>query len=65
MQNKPLMTADIESLINTTLEEDIQNGDITTRNIISQGQLYEAELIAKEALILSGMEMRYVSTDNH
>ena len=57
MQNKPLMTADIESLINTTLEEDIQSGDITTRNIISQGQLCEAELIAKEALILSGMEI--------
>ena len=57
MQNKPLMTADIESLINTTLEEDIQSGDITTRNIISQGQLCEAELIAKEVLILSGMEI--------
>ena len=57
MQNKPLMTADIESLINTTLEEDIRSGDITTRNIISQGQLCEAELIAKEVLILSGMEI--------
>ena len=57
MQNKSLMTADIESLINTTLEEDIQSGDITTRNIISQGQICEAELIAKEFLILSGMEI--------
>ena len=57
MPNKPLMTADIESLINNALEEDIQSGDITTRNIISQGQLCEAELIAKEVLILSGMEI--------
>ena len=49
------MTADIESLINSALEEDIQSGDITTRNIRSPGQLCEAELIAKETLILSGM----------
>ena len=55
MPNKPLMTADIESLINNALEEDIQSGDITTRNIRSPGQLCEAELIAKETLILSGM----------
>ena len=57
MLNKPLMTADIESLINIALEEDIHNGDITTRNIISQGHLGEAELIAKETLILSGLEI--------
>ena len=57
MLNKPLMTADIESLINIALEEDIHNGDITTRNIISPGQLGEAELTAKETLILSGLEI--------
>jgi nicotinate-nucleotide pyrophosphorylase (carboxylating) len=57
MLNKPLMTADIESLINIALEEDIHSGDITTRNIISPGQLGEAELIAKETLILSGLEI--------
>ena len=51
------MTADIESLINIALEEDIHSGDITTRNIISPGQLGEAELIAKETLILSGLEI--------
>ena len=57
MLNKPLITADIESLINIALEEDIHSGDITTRNIISPGQLGEAELIAKETLILSGLEI--------
>ena len=57
MPNKPLMTVDIESLINNALEEDIQSGDITTRSIRSPGQLCEAELIAKEVLILSGMEI--------
>ena len=51
------MTADIESLINIALEEDIHSGDITTRNIISPGQLGEAELTAKETLILSGLEI--------
>jgi nicotinate-nucleotide pyrophosphorylase (carboxylating) len=57
MLNKPLMIGDIESLINTALEEDIHSGDITTRNIISPGQLAEAELIAKDTLILSGLEI--------
>ena len=51
------MHDDIESLINTALGEDIQSGDITTRNIISEGQLCEAELIAKDPLILSGLEI--------
>ena len=51
------MTADIESLINIALEEDIRIGDITTRNIISPGQLGEAELIAKDTLVLSGLEI--------
>ena len=49
MLNKQLMTADIESLINIALEEDIHSGDITTRNIIFSGPLGEAELIAKES----------------
>jgi nicotinate-nucleotide pyrophosphorylase (carboxylating) len=57
MINKPLTHKDIESLINTTLNEDIQRGDITTRNIISKGQICEAELIAKDSLILSGLEI--------
>jgi len=47
----------MESLINTALEEDIQSGDITTRNIISEGHLCEAELIAKDELVLSGLEI--------
>jgi nicotinate-nucleotide pyrophosphorylase (carboxylating) len=57
MLNKILMTGDIESLINTALDEDIHSGDITTRNIISPGQLSEAELIAKDTLILSGLNI--------
>ncbi len=54
---KPLNTADIDFLIRTALEEDIRNGDITTRNIISPEQNCEAELIARETLVLSGLDI--------
>lgn len=57
MLNKSPLSADIQSLIHTALEEDIHHGDITTRNIFSPGQIFEAELIAKEALILAGLEI--------
>ena len=57
MPNNLPQTEDIESLINTALKEDIQNGDITTQNIISPGITCEAELIAKETLILSGLDI--------
>ncbi|MBT3923662.1 MAG: carboxylating nicotinate-nucleotide diphosphorylase [Nitrospina sp.] len=57
MPNKTLLSTDIESLINITLKEDIHNGDITTRNILSPGKLCESELIAKEDLVLSGIEI--------
>jgi nicotinate-nucleotide pyrophosphorylase (carboxylating) len=50
-------SVDIESLINIALKEDIDSGDITTRNIISSGSNCEAELLAKETLNLSGIEI--------
>jgi nicotinate-nucleotide pyrophosphorylase (carboxylating) len=57
MLNKSLKTADIQALINMALQEDIQDGDITTRNIITPEQMCQAELIAKESLVLSGIEI--------
>lgn len=57
MFKKSLLTEDIDSLVNTALEEDIKCGDITTRNIIPEGHLCEAEVIAKSTLILSGLEI--------
>lgn len=54
---KPLQPADIESLINTALDEDIQNGDITSRNILQPGISCDAELTAKETLVLSGLDI--------
>ena len=57
MLNKSLRTTDIDALINMALQEDIQDGDITTRNIITPEQMCQAELIAKESLVLSGIEI--------
>ena len=57
MLNKLLTHDDIEKLINTALNEDIEKGDITTRNIISKGQTSVAEIIAKDPLTLSGLEV--------
>ena len=57
MFKKSLLTEDIESLVKTSLEEDLKSGDITTRNIIPEGHLCEAEVTAKSSLILSGLDI--------
>ena len=57
MLKKSLLTEDIESLVKTALEEDLKSGDITTRNIIPEGHLCEAEVTAKSSLILSGLDI--------
>ena len=57
MLKKSLLTEDIESLVKTSLEEDLKSGDITTRNIIPEGHLCEAEVTAKSSLILSGLDI--------
>lgn len=57
MFKKSLLTEDIESLVKTALEEDLKSGDITTRNIIPEGHLCEAEVTAKSSLILSGLDI--------
>ena len=49
--NRPI----IDALVEKTLSEDIQNGDITTRNIFYDGQVAVAEVIAREQLILCGL----------
>ena len=57
MFKKSLLTEDIESLVKTALEEDLKSGDITTRNIIPEGHLCEAEVTAKSTLVLSGLDI--------
>ncbi len=47
----------IEQLIENALSEDIQDGDITTRNIFTSGKNSVAETIAREPMILCGLEI--------
>ena len=47
----------IDALVKTTLSEDIQNGDITTRNIFHDEKNAVAEVIALEPMVLCGLEI--------
>ena len=47
----------IDALVKKTLSEDIQNGDITTRNIFHDEKNAVAEVIALEPMVLCGLEI--------
>lgn len=47
----------IASLVEKTLAEDLREGDITTRNIFSVEQKAFAEVVAREAMVLCGLEI--------
>ena len=55
--NSILNESFIEALVKKTLKEDIENGDITTRNIFSKEKLAVAEVIAREPMILCGLDI--------
>ena len=55
--NSILNESSIEELVKKTLKEDIENGDITTRNIFSKEKLAVAEVIAREPMILCGLDI--------
>lgn len=55
--NSILNESSIEALVKKTLKEDIENGDITTRNIFSTEKLAVAEVIAREPMILCGLDI--------
>ena len=55
--NSILNKSSIETLVKKTLKEDIENGDITTRNIFSKEKLAVAEVIAREPMILCGLDI--------
>jgi len=57
MMKNSLTHDQIDALVQRTLVEDLGTGDITTRNIIDSGAVWEAEAVAKEALTLCGMEI--------
>ncbi|MZG53633.1 MAG: carboxylating nicotinate-nucleotide diphosphorylase [Nitrospinae bacterium] len=52
-----LEKACIGDLVEKTLAEDISKGDITTRNIFSTEQKAMAEVVAREPMVLCGLEI--------
>ena len=55
--NSILNESSIEALVKKTLKEDIENGDITTRNIFSKEKSAVAEVVAREPMILCGLDI--------
>ncbi len=47
----------IDSLIKLALNEDVGLGDITTRSIVSAGDIFEAEILAKNDMVLCGLDI--------
>ena len=52
-----LTDSSIAALVKNTLKEDIENGDITTRNIFSKEKSAIAEVVAREPIILCGLDI--------
>ncbi len=55
--NLILTDSSITALVKNTLKEDIENGDITTRNIFSKDKSAVAEVIAREPMIICGLDI--------
>ncbi|WP_069650659.1 carboxylating nicotinate-nucleotide diphosphorylase [Caloranaerobacter ferrireducens] len=56
-----MLVLQIEDIIKNALIEDMNNGDITTDNLIGQDDISEAEIIAKEDGILAGIEIAEIT----
>ncbi|KPU27148.1 nicotinate-nucleotide pyrophosphorylase [Caloranaerobacter sp. TR13] len=56
-----MLVLQIEDIIKNALIEDMNNGDITTDNLIGQDDISEAEIIAKEDGILAGVEIAEIT----
>ena len=52
-----LTDSSIAALVKNTLKEDIENGDISTRNIFSKEKSAIAEVVAREPIILCGLDI--------
>ena len=55
--NYILTDSSITALVKNTLKEYIENGDITTRNIFSKEKSAVAEVVAREPMILCGLDI--------
>ncbi len=47
----------VQKLIDSALSEDIGSGDITTDNIVAHDQTGSAEILAKEPMVLAGLDV--------
>ena len=47
----------IDNLIKLALNEDVGLGDITTRSIVSAGDIFQAEILAKNNMVLCGLDI--------
>lgn len=56
-----MLVLQIENLIKNALIEDMNNGDITTENLIAKDDISEAEIIAKEDGVLAGIEIAEIT----
>lgn len=52
-----MLSADLEILIRTALEEDIGSGDVTTSCTVEPGAQGKGRIVAKEPLILAGIDV--------
>ncbi|SHH25507.1 nicotinate-nucleotide pyrophosphorylase [carboxylating] [Caloranaerobacter azorensis DSM 13643] len=56
-----MLVLQIEDIIKNALLEDMNNGDITTENLIGLNDISEAEIIAKEDGVLAGIEIAEIT----
>ena len=56
-ENKVPSKEQIDNLITIALDEDIGLGDITTRSIVSPDDIYVAEILVRENLVLCGLDI--------
>ena len=47
----------INNLITSALDEDIGLGDITSRSIVSSDEIYAAEVLTRENIVLCGLDI--------
>ena len=55
MYQAPWYTPAVQRLLDLTLEEDAGRGDVTSASVIDEGQEAEADIIAKERLVVCGL----------
>ncbi len=55
--NESITDEQIDALVQRALQEDLGSGDITTRNILDENSIWEAEVLAKETLTLCGTDI--------